>query len=406
MNRIERLLRVVQKPKRNVIGLMSGTSVDAIDAVLAEIEGHASEARAQVLAFQSYPFPPGMRERIFALFRPETAKVDQICYLDFLIGELFAEAVNALLKDCRLDAETVDLVGSAGQTIWHAPRPVKEEMGVEWIDHPIQTRSTLAIGQSAVIAERTGIITIGDLRVRDVAAGGHGAPLIAYADWVLCGSKTLGRCVQNIGGIGNVTYLPPDAKLGEVIAFDTGPGNMVIDALTELATSGRMKYDRDGQLARSGKIREPILTEWMRNPYFDLRPPKTTGRERFGIQFAQRAFAMAQSHAVPVEDLIATATAMTAHSIARAYRDWIQPLGPIDEVILGGGGSRNGYLIEMLRDQMPGVRLLRHEDIGIDSKAKEPLAMAIIANDSLMGLPTNAPGATGGRPSVLGKISL
>jgi anhydro-N-acetylmuramic acid kinase len=406
MNRIERLMRVVQKPKRHVIGLMSGTSVDAIDAVLAEIEGQASSAKARVLAFRSYPFPPGMRERIFALFRPATAKVDQICYLDFLIGELFAEAVNALLKECGLDSDAVDIVGSPGQTIWHAPRPVKEHMDVDWIDHPIQTRSTLAIGQSAVIAERTGIITVGDLRVRDVAAGGHGAPLIAYADWVLCRSETLGRCVQNIGGIGNVTYLPPRAKLEDVIAFDTGPGNMVIDALVEAGTGGRMKYDRDGLIARAGKIREPILKEWMKNPYFDLKPPKTTGRERFGIQFAQSAMGAAQTEGVPLEDLVATATALTAHSIARAYRDWISPLGPIDEVILGGGGSNNPYLIELLRELMPEVRLLRHEDIGIDSKAKEPLAMAIIANDSLMGLPTNAPGATGGRPSVLGKISL
>lgn len=406
MNRLERLQDIARKPVRRVIGLMSGTSVDAIDAVLAEIEGHAASARARVLAFRSYPFPTSVRERIFTLFRPETAKIDQICALDFLIGELFAEAVNALLKELGLVPGEIDLLGSAGQTIWHAPRPVQEDLGVDWIDHPIRTRSTLAIGQSAVLAERTGILTIGDLRVRDVAAGGHGAPLIAYADWVLCRHPSLGRCVQNIGGIGNVTYLPPDARLEDVLAFDTGPGNMIIDAVAEIATEGRQKYDKDGLLAASGQVRQSLLQEWLSNPYFDLAPPKTTGRERFGVQFTRRAAAAAQEQNVPPNDLVATATALTAHSIARAYRDWIAPRGPVDEVILGGGGSRNPFLVGLLRELLPRCKLLRHEEIGIDSTAKEALAIALIANDALLGLDTNVPGATGGRPTVLGKINL
>jgi anhydro-N-acetylmuramic acid kinase len=406
VNRIDRLVAIANKPMRRVVGLMSGTSVDAIDAVLAEVEGYASRARVRVLEFRSYPFPPGVRERIFRLFSPETSTVNEICHMDFLMGELFAEAVCTLLKDIGMSTDEVDLIGCTGQTIWHAPRPVRENLSSEWIQHPIQTRATLAIGQSAVIAERTGIITVGDLRVRDVAAGGHGAPIIAYADWVLIRHPTLGRCVQNIGGIGNVTYLPPDATLDQVMAFDTGPGNMVIDALTDAATGGRLAYDVDGQIARGAQIREDILAAWMKNPYFDLRPPKTTGRERFGTQFAQRAIAAARERAVPLEDLVATATALTAHSIARAYHEWVEPHGPVDEVILGGGGSHNPYLIEILRTLLPSSRLLRHEDIGIDSKAKEPLAIALIANDALLGLDTNVPRATSARPTVLGKINL
>lgn len=404
MSRIQRLQRIIDTPKHRVIGLMSGTSVDAIDAALAEIEGHGATAKVRLLGFRSYPFPRSIRARLFRLFNPQEARVDQICHLDFLLGELFAQAAIRLLRECGVAPADIDLIGSAGQTIWHDPRPIREDAEVDWIDHPIETRSTLAIGQSAVIAERTGILTIGDLRVRDVAAGGHGAPLIAYADWVLLRDARMGRCVQNIGGIGNVTYLPPGAELRQVIGFDTGPGNMVIDALAEVATAGKLHYDRDGRLAAAGHVQKTLLESWLSDPYFKRTPPKTTGREHFGVQFARRV--MTQSQQGPIQDLIATATALTAHSIAAAYRDFIEPLGPIDEVILGGGGASNPTLVGMLGELLPKARLLRHEDVGIDSRAKESLAVAIIAHDSVVGAYTNVPGATGGRPTVLGKISL
>ncbi|HEX3531161.1 MAG TPA: anhydro-N-acetylmuramic acid kinase [Thermoanaerobaculia bacterium] len=405
MNRIGRLLQIVNKPARLVIGLMSGTSVDGIDAVLVRIEGHGAAAKAEQIAFHSYPFPPDLRAKVFRLFDPREARVDSICQLDFLLGEVFAAAVDRLLKDCGRVRDEVDLVASAGQTIWHDPRPVVEEPGVDWIDHPLITRSTFAIGQSAVIAERTGITTIGDLRVRDVAAGGHGAPLVAYADWVLLRDAALGRCVQNIGGIGNVTYLPPGATPGDVIAFDTGPGNMVIDALVDLATDGAETYDQDGKIAAQGQVAPRVLAAWLGDRYFRRPPPKTTGREHFGVQFARRL--MNDARALSFEDLVATATALTAASIARAYRDFIRPLGPIDQVIVGGGGKRNPTLMAMLRERLPGgLSLLSHEDFGIDSDAKEAIALAIIANDAVAGFETNISGATGGRPTVLGKISL
>jgi anhydro-N-acetylmuramic acid kinase len=383
---------------------MSGTSVDGIDAALTEIEGHGANARATLVAFRTYPFPPGIRKRIFRQFDPTSARIDQICNLDFLLGELFAAAVNHLIAELKIGPDDIDIVGSAGQTIWHDPQPVREEATVDWLDQPIETKSTFAIGQSAVIAERTGILTVGDLRVRDVAAGGHGAPLIAYADWVLLRHPEKGRCVQNIGGIGNVTYLPPDATLDDVIAFDTGPGNMVIDALTDVATGGEQKFDRDGKIAARGTVIEPILKEWLEDPYFRKAPPKTTGREQFGVQFARRA--MMQAAGIRIEDLIATATALTARSIALAYKDFVSPRGPIDEVIIGGGGADNRTMMLMLGRLLPKVKLLRHEDLGIASRAKEAIAIAVISNDAVMGMDTNVRGATGGRSTVLGKISL
>lgn len=404
MNRLDRLLALRDKKKLRVIGIMSGTSVDGIDAALTEVEGHGADTHLELVAFRSYPFPPAMRSRVFRLFDPASARVDQICNLDFLLGELFAAAVIHLLKELEINPGDVDLVGSAGQTIWHDPHPIREETNTDWIDHPIETRSTLAIGQSAVIAERTGILTVGDLRVRDVAAGGHGAPLIAYADWVLLRHLQKGRCVQNIGGIGNVTYLPPNAMLEDVVAFDTGPGNMVIDAFADVASGGKLKFDRDGKLAARGKVVDSVLNNWLHDPYFKKPPPKTTGREQFGVQFVRRA--MTETVGVPLEDLIATATALTAHTIVNAYRDFILPRGPIDEVVIGGGGALNPTMMRMLGRLLPSTPLLRHEDFEINSRAKEAIAIAIIANDAVVGMNTNVRGATGARPTVLGKLNL
>jgi len=334
------------------------------------------------------------------LFDPKRARVDDICRYDFILGEVFAAAVLRMLKETKIKADTVDLVATAGQTIWHDPELILVEPDVDWIDHPIETRSTFAIGQSAVIAERTGIMTIGDLRVRDVAAGGQGAPLVPYFDWVLLRHKTRGRAIQNIGGIGNVTYIPPRANWDDVIAFDTGPGNMIIDELTWVATNGRQTFDVDGALAASGKVNEELLEYWMADPYFVKAPPKTTGRELFGAQFGARI--LAEASGVDIHDLIATATALTAESIARSYRDFVLPRGPIHEIQLAGGGAKNPTLVRMLRERMPKHKMVIYKA----SEAKEAMAMAMIANDSVVGLVTNVAGATGGKPTVLGKICL
>lgn len=400
MSRLERLMHVATKYSRRIIGLMSGTSLDAIDVAMVRIEKHGLTARVKLEHFREYPYPPKIRAVVRELFDPKRARIDDICRYDFILGEVFAAAVLRLLQETRIKPDKVDLIASAGQTIWHDPAVSIIQPDVDWIEGAIETRSTFAIGQSAVIAERTGIITVGDLRVRDVAAGGQGAPLVPYFDWVLLRHKSRGRCIQNIGGIGNVTYIPPKANWDDVIAFDTGPGNMIIDELAWVATNGRQTYDVDGALGEIGKVREELLEQWMADPYFSKLPPKTTGRELFGAQFARRI--LDQSPDVDVHDLIATATALTAESIARSYRDFVQPRGPIHEVLLAGGGAKNPTLVRMLKERMPRQRLLIYKA----SEAKEAMAMAMIANDSVVGLVTNVAGATGGRPTVLGKICL
>jgi len=393
-------MHVATKYSRRIIGIMSGTSLDAIDVAMVRIQKHGINAKVRLEHFRSYPYPPTIRSAVHDLFDPKRARVDDICRYDFILGEVFAAAVQRILQETKIDADTVDLVATAGQTIWHDPELILIEPGVDWIDHPIETRSTLAIGQSAVIAERTGIMTIGDLRVRDVAAGGQGAPLVPYFDWVLLRHKSRGRAIQNIGGIGNVTYIPPKASWDDVIAFDTGPGNMIIDELAWVATNGRQSYDVDGILGAEGTVHEELLRTWMNDPYFTKSPPKTTGRELFGRQFARRI--LDESPGIAIHDLIASATALTAESIARAYRDFLLPRGPIHEVLLAGGGAKNPTLVRMIRERLPENRLMIYKA----SEAKEAMAMAMIANDSVVGLVTNVAGATGGRPTVLGKISL
>jgi anhydro-N-acetylmuramic acid kinase len=416
VNRVERLIEIARKKKRVVIGLMSGTSVDAIDAVLVRIEGNARDgARIEKLRFGSLGFPQEIQTRIKLLFERERDRkltdpvtgehpapwtIEEICHLDFVLGELFAQAANRLIADAGMKNDDIDLIAAAGQTIWHRPRPTTEPSTADlpWLDEPITTRSTLAIGQAAVIAERTGIITMGDLRVRDVAAGGHGAPLVAYFDWGQLRHPKLARAMQNIGGIANVTYIPPNATLDQVVAFDTGPGNMVIDSLMYLVTKGEETFDRDGQRAARGIVREDVLAWCMSDPYFQLKPPKTTGRERFGRQFAAR---MAERfHDVAPDDLIATATAFTAESIAHAYREFIG--GHVDEMIVAGGGAKNPALLKMLRERLPDTEVKVYEFL----QEKEAMAMALIASDSISGLDTNVAAVTGGKSTVLGKICL
>jgi anhydro-N-acetylmuramic acid kinase len=416
VNRVERLIEIARKKKRVVIGLMSGTSVDAIDAVLVRIEGNARDgARIEKLRFGSFGFPQEIQTRIKLLFErerdrkltdPETGEhpapwtIEEICHLDFVLGELFAQAANRLIADAGMKNDDVDLIAAAGQTIWHRPRPTTEPSTVDlpWLDEPITTRSTLAIGQAAVIAERTGIITMGDLRVRDVAAGGHGAPLVAYFDWGQLRHPKLARAMQNIGGIANVTFIPPNARLDDVVAFDTGPGNMVIDSLMYLVTKGAETFDRDGEHAARGTVREDVLAWCMSDPYFQLKPPKTTGRERFGRQFAARMAERFQD--VAPDDLIATATAFTAESIAHAYREFIG--SNVDEMIVAGGGAKNPALLRMLRERLPDTEIKVYEFL----QEKEAMAMALIASDSISGLDTNVASVTGGHSTILGKICL
>jgi len=377
-----------------IVGLMSGTSADGIDAVVAEITGSGRRLRARVLAHAHRPFSPVMRQRILHVCLHGT--VAEVCELNFVLGEQFARAALAVIRKAKRKPEQIAAIGSHGQTIHHLPNT--------------RTPSTLQIGEPAVIAERTGITTVADFRVRDMAAGGQGAPLVPYADWALFTDQTRPRIVQNIGGIGNLTFLPPRAELDDVIAFDTGPGNMVMDALVTTLSRGRLTFDRDGRWAARGRVSEKLLAEFMTHPFLRRRPPKTTGREEFGEVFLQRLLASARRLRLRPEDMIATATALTAASIADAYKRFVFPKLTASErgalqIILGGGGARNSTLRHMLAVRIGAGELLTHEDFGIANAAKEALAFAILAHATLLGQPSNVSNATGARRAVvLGKI--
>jgi anhydro-N-acetylmuramic acid kinase len=373
---------------------MSGTSADGIDGVLAEIAGSGRQLRARVLTHVHRPFSPAMRQRILHLCLHGT--VSEICELNFVLGEQFARAALAVIRRAKRQPREIAAIGSHGQTIHHLPNA--------------RTPSTLQIGEPAVIAERTGITTVADFRVRDMAAGGQGAPLMPYADWALFTDETRPRIVQNIGGIGNLTFLPPSAGLNDVIAFDTGPGNMVMDALMAALSLGRQTFDRDGRWAARGRVSEKLVAEMMTHPFLRRRPPKTTGREEFGEVFVQRVLASARRLRLRPEDMVATATAFTAASIADAYQRFVFPKFTAHErsalqIILGGGGAKNPTLRRMLAARLGVRELFTHEDFGIANAAKEALAFAILAHETLLGKPGNVPNATGARrATVLGKI--
>jgi anhydro-N-acetylmuramic acid kinase len=372
-----------------VIGLISGTSVDGIHAAVCRIEGAPPDLQVELLHFTKVDFQPDLRSRIFRAFSPDAGTVDLICSLNFEIGEAFACAALAAVDQAGLAADEVDLVGSHGQTIHHLPNS--------------SIPSTLQIGEAAVIAERTGICTVADFRVADMAAGGQGAPLVSYVDYLLFSHEQRTRAVQNIGGIANVTLLPADCSADDVLAFDTGPGNMVIDHAARRATDGRWHYDHDGKLASQGEVSQSLLEDLMGHAYLWRSPPKTTGREEFGSRFGDSVWHRGETLGLTGEDIVATVTAYTACSMAHAYQRY---LPPVQEVILGGGGSHNPVLRNMIERRVAPAKLLLHEDFGVASDAKEALAFAVLAYESWHGRPGNLPSATGAaHPVVLGKTT-
>ncbi|HLA24009.1 MAG TPA: anhydro-N-acetylmuramic acid kinase [bacterium] len=381
------------KDPKIVVGLISGTSADGVDAAVVRIHGAGPATRPELVHFTTVPYPEDDRRELFALFSPQTGTVDRICALNFRLGELFADAALQAIAGAGLRAPDVDLIGSHGQTIWHIP----PEAG--------RSGSGLQIGEAAVIAARTAIPVVADFRVADLAVGGHGAPLAPYIDYLLFRDPTRSRAVQNLGGIGNVTHLRRGDALDEVLAFDTGPSNTVINALVEAATDGREEFDRDGHLAESGRVDGELLDELLRDPYFGAPPPKSTGRERYGVQYAAELIKAGRTRGLSPADLVATATRLTVETIVRSYREFLDPRGGVDEVILGGGGSRNPVLRGWLAEALAPVPVRTHEEFGINGKAKEAMLFAILANDAVAGHPWSLTSATGStRPAVLGKL--
>jgi anhydro-N-acetylmuramic acid kinase len=363
---------------------MSGTSLDGIDVAIVDIRGK----KINPIAFHSIPYPKQVREALLSVSNNITHTAI-IARLNFLLGALYADAVHETCRRKRVPLASIDLCGMHGQTIFHEGQPV-EYLGM-------RVASTLQIGEAAIVAERTGIHTISNFREPDMAAGGKGAPLVPYVDYLLFRHRRIGRIALNIGGIANITVMPAAAKPSDVIAFDTGPGNMIVDALVSHKTQGRERYDRDGRIARAGKIHARMLEAMLSDPYFALDPPKSAGREQFGHEFSSGLIATG----LPIGDLIATATEFTAQSIANAI-----PRQKFSEIIASGGGIHNRQIMRRLRELLPGLTLSTTADYGIDPDAKEAIAFAILAHEFVKGRPANLPSATGARhATLLGKSS-
>ncbi len=382
-----------RKASRRIVGLISGTSADGVSAVVTEITGTGLKAEMRVLGFGTYPYPPELKEAVFELFRPETSTVDGICEMNFVLGEFFAGCALKVIGECGLTPGEVGLIGSHGQTIHHLP-------GLKMVSG-YTTRSTLQIGEAAVIAKRTGIPTVADFRKADVAVGGEGAPLTPYLDLVLHRHPTRSRVLQNIGGIANLTYLPLGATADDVVAFDTGPGNMVVDAVVRHYTSRAREYDEYGRAAAKGTADAGLLDELLSHPYFAKSPPKTTGREEFGEAFALDFVRRAEEWGLGFEDAVATATALTVESIAEAYERLLPRGSMVDEVYVSGGGARNRFLMAALTDRLDPTPVLEYDALGYPGEAKEAMLMALLASEHVMGTPANIPKATGARRAVV-----
>jgi anhydro-N-acetylmuramic acid kinase len=390
---------------RLIIGLMSGTSVDAIDAALVQITGHPANYRAKVLHHVEYKWPTKTRQRLLAIMAPATTTTQELCELNALVAHEFANAVNKCIASAKVDRKRITALGSHGQTICHLPNA--------------KIGSTLQIGDVSVLATLSGIPAIGNFRTADMTVGGQGAPLVPWTDAILLSHKSKSRAIQNIGGIANVTYLPSGpwsvASGQNVIAFDTGPGNMLLDAVVALATNGKQKFDKNGRLAANGEIDMNLFRKLQSHPYFDRKPPKSTGREDFGMNLAKKI--QIENRSLKIENLIHTLARLTAWSVADAYLHFLPQLP--DEVILCGGGADNPTLVKMLQEEFSRITSEQHgptqiaikriDDMGgggIPNKAKEAASFALLAAATLDGIPANLPSVTGAtRPVILGIIA-
>jgi anhydro-N-acetylmuramic acid kinase len=382
---------------RLVLGLMSGTSADAIDVSLARFSGAPPHLQPQLLNHVGFPHTAGLRAEILRIAEGASVTAAEISQLNFRLGVAFAEAALAACKKFRVSPRKVSLIGSHGQTIFHQGQP-SQYFGK-------RTASTLQIGDPSVIAALTNITTVGDFRPADVAPGGQGAPLVPYVDYLLYRCDKFGRVALNIGGIANLTVIPRAAKPEQVFAFDTGPGNMLIDALVSHFSRGRLRFDRDARLAQKGRAIPALLDALMRDPYLGLAPPKSTGREYYGPAYVKRLLALGRRHRASPNDLIRCATLFTSFSIVDALHRFVFPRANISELIVSGGGARNPLILAQLSALLPKTQILSSASLGVPEQAKESYAFALLAYETFHRRPANLPSATGARrPAILGKI--
>jgi anhydro-N-acetylmuramic acid kinase len=382
-----------------VIGVMSGTSADGIDVALARVSGGGkTRVRGRLLAHATFPLPKEVRAAVLRIAEGGATSAGEISQLNFRLGVEFGDAVVRAGKQFRVPLSKIDLLGSHGQTIFH------QGATVPFLGKP--TASTLQIGEGAVIAARTGITTVTDFRTADMAVGGQGAPLVPYVDWLLYSHPKIGRVSLNLGGIGNVTVLPAGAAASQVYAFDTGPGNMVIDALVAHFTKGRKRFDEDGRIARQGASNEKLLAELMRDEYLKVRPPKSTGREYYGRDYVEQLLQLGKRFGASPDDIVRGATIFTALSVVDALKRFVVPRTKIDQLVVSGGGAHNPVIMAQLVAALEPIKVMPSAELGVDSDAKEAFAFALLAYETWHQRTGNLPSATGAKKSaILGKIS-
>lgn len=384
-----------ERREHRVVGLMTGTSADAVDAALVRFEGDGLNVTHTLEAYRETPLEPELRREVLEVAGAGSLEPERIMRLDAALAERYAAAVLELLAGARVDPEGVDAIGSHGQTVRHIPRRAGGGQAF-----------TLQLGSAARLAEATGIMVVSDFRSRDTAAGGEGAPLVPIADWWLFRSPRESRVLLNLGGMANVTYLPKGAGLDGVVAFDTGPGNAVIDAVVGLLSGGAETHDRGGARAARGTADAALVAELLADPFFALPPPRSTGREHFGQRYAEALCNLGRDLSLGEDDLLASAVELTASAVASAVETFLEPRAGVDAIYASGGGVRNAALMAALARRLAPRPVHDLAELGVPADAKEALAFALLAHLTLSGLPGNVPGATGAaHPVVLGSIT-
>ncbi|MFQ5905509.1 MAG: anhydro-N-acetylmuramic acid kinase [bacterium] len=391
---MRRLSEIARKNERLVVGLTSGTSADGVDAALVAIKGSGLGTEAEVLLDDTFPYPDHVREAVLSASDGKLS-VKEICSLNYRLGESFADACLSLLASSRVDPEDVDVIGSHGQTVCHIPCTSRDEKVV--------TASTLQLAESSIIAQRTGSVVVCDFRSADIAAGGEGAPLAPCVDYILFRDLRASRGFLNVGGIANLSALPAGCRSDEVIGFDTGPGNMVLDYLADRLF--KAEYDNGGTRAATGEPSEEIVERLLQLEFFKVSPPKSTGRELFGSTFSERLITIAEEDALSKEDMMATAVMLTTCSIHRAYVEFVAKSTEIEELYVSGGGVENRTLMHQLEEVFSPIPVYTIDRLGVPAQAKEALLFAVLANQAIAGEPSSLPQVTGAtRKTILGKI--
>lgn len=390
---MKKLENLFAKETKLIIGLMSGTSVDGIDVVLLRVTGNGKNTKFEQLEFETYPFPNGMKEFVLRNSIKDTSNVEDICRLNMLYPQLYAEAIFKLCKKAKVDISEIDLIGNHGQTIHHLPKPY------EMFGHTVT--STLQISNNSALAKLTGVVTVGNFRNADMIMGGQGAPLVPYFDYIIFSSPDKSRGLLNIGGISNMTVLPRNCTVKDVLAFDCGPGNMIIDGLMKKFYG--LSYDKDGEVAAKGKLNDKLFEFLKSHEYYAIKPPKSTGREIFGEKYIEKILEISAD--LSKEDIIRTVTEITAYAIYFNYEKYMKAETEIEELLVSGGGAHNKFIMSLLQHYFGSAKVMKIEEYGYSSDAKEAICFAILANETISGNPANVPRTTGAKePVILGEI--